>query len=144
MIDVAVSYGCKTPRVTKKAVQRVVSLVCKKEGMDEGKISCVFVDDTAIRKIHSTYLGYHTTTDVITFLLETEPSPEAELYINVNQARRQARRYKVTLSNELTRLLIHGLLHVLGYDDKRTNDREKMFALQEQYVDLCSTRKRAI
>ena len=138
MIEVAVSYGSRAPRVTKKEIQRVISLVCQRERINDGKISCVYVDDTVIRKIHSTYLGHKTTTDVITFLIEPQPSPEAEIYINVNQARRQARLYHVTLSNELTRLLIHGILHALGYDDKRTNERKKMFAVQEQYVELCA------
>ena len=122
----------------------LVSFVFKKERIPAGKISCVFVDDKAIKKINTAYLGHRFNTDVITFLIETQPFLEAELYINVKQARRQARLYNVTVKNELTRLVIHGVLHAFGYDDKRTKQRKKMFERQEQYVGMCTRDVRAI
>jgi metalloprotein, YbeY/UPF0054 family len=138
MVEVVVSYGCRGHRVSKKAIQRIVSFVFKEEHVAGGKISCVFVDDNAIKKINTTYLGHKFNTDVITFLIEAQPFLEAEIYINVKQARRQARLYRVTMMNELTRLVVHGVLHALGYNDKRTNQRKKMFSLQERYVGLCT------
>jgi rRNA maturation RNase YbeY len=138
MVEVAVSYGCKGYRVSKKAIGRIVSFVFKEERIRAGKISCVFVDDNAIKKINTAYLGHRFNTDVITFLIETQPFLEAEIYINVKQARRQARLYKVTMKNELARLVIHGVLHALGYEDKRTKQRKEMFELQERYVGRCT------
>jgi probable rRNA maturation factor len=144
MIEVAVSYSRREYRVSKKAIGRIVSAVFKAERIPVGKISCVFVDDNAIKKINSAYLGHRFNTDVITFLIETQPFLEAEIYINMKQARRQARLYKVTMKNELTRLVIHGVLHALGYDDKRTKQRKKMFDLQEMYVARCTRKGPAI
>jgi len=137
MVEVAVSYGCKGYRVSKKAIGRIVSFVFKEEHIRTGKISCVFVDDNAIKKINTAYLGHRFNTDVITFLIETQPFLEAEIYINMKQARRQARLYNVAVKNEVARLVIHGVLHALGYDDKRTKQRKKMFELQERYVGVC-------
>ena len=116
----------------------------KRERVPNGRISLVFVDDNAIKKINTKYLGHRSSTDVLTFPIEAPPTIEAEIYVNVKQARRQARQYRVTIANELTRLIIHGVLHALGYDDKRTNRRERMFELQEKYVDLCGRRAHAI
>ncbi len=138
MVEVDVSYGCKEYRVSKRAIGRIVSFVCKEECIRVGKISFVLVDDIVIKRINTAYLGHRFNTDVITFLIETQPFLEAEIYINVKQARRQARLYKVTMKNELARLVIHGVLHALGYDDKRTKQRKKMFELQERYVGMCT------
>ncbi|MGA7160658.1 MAG: rRNA maturation RNase YbeY [Bacteroidota bacterium] len=144
MVEVAVWYSSREYRVSKKTIWGIISFVFKEEHAPEGKISCVFVDDTAIKKINKAYLGHRDNTDVITFLIETQPFLEAEIYINMKQARRQARLYEVSLKNELTRLVIHGTLHALGYDDKRTKQRKKMFELQEKYVALCARRGLAI
>ena len=144
MVEVDVSYDCRDYRVSKKTIVRIVSFVFKKERISVGRISCVFVDDNAIKKINTAYLGHRFNTDVITFLIETQPFLEAEIYINTKQARRQARLYKVTVKNELTRLVIHGVLHALGYEDKRTKQRKKMFELQERYVGMCTRGELAI
>jgi rRNA maturation RNase YbeY len=138
MVEVVVSHDRQEKRISKKAVHRTVSFVLKKEKVSSGKISLVFVDDNAIKKINTKYLGHRRSTDVITFPIEVLPSLEAEIYINVKQARRQAREYRVSVANELTRLIVHGVLHAVGYDDRRTNQRKKMFDLQERYVGLCS------
>ncbi len=140
MVEVAVSYASAGVRVQKKMIQRIVALVFKKERVAGGKISFVFVDDKTIRKINALYLGHASTTDVITFPIEPPPSLEAEIYINVEQARRQARLFCVTLTNEISRLVVHGVLHALGYDDKRTKQRKQMFDIQERYVRLSAGR----
>jgi rRNA maturation RNase YbeY len=144
MVKVVISHGCRERLISKKAARRAVSVVLKKEKVSNGKISLVFVDDSTIKKINARYLGHRWCTDVITFRIEVHPSLEAEIYINVKQARRQAREYRVTIANELTRLLVHGVLHALGYDDKRTNQRKRMFELQERYIVLCARTMKAI
>jgi len=144
MVEVAVSFDCKEYRISKKEVGRIAAFVFKKEQVFTGKISFVFVDDIAIKKINTAYLGHRFNTDVITFLIETHPFLEAEIYINVKQARRQARLYAVSVKNEVTRLVVHGVLHALGYDDKRTKQRKMMFELQERYVGMCNRGMSAI
>ena len=144
MVEVAVSFDCKEYRISKKEVGRIAAFVFKKEQVFTGKISFVFVDDIAIKKINTAYLGHRFNTDVITFLIETHPFLEAEIYINVKQARRQARLYTVSVKNEVTRLVVHGVLHTLGYDDKRTKQRKIMFELQERYVGMCNRGMSAI
>ena len=137
MVEVAVSYATRNVRVPRRRVEEAVGLVFKKERIARGRISCIFVDDKTIRKINRKFLGHSSATDVITFPIESLPSPEAEIYVNTEQARRQARQYRVSVPNEVTRLVVHGVLHALGYSDKRTNLRKLMFERQERYVGLC-------
>lgn len=144
MVEVAVERDYRERQISGRAIRRVIGFVLKKELVRDGKISVVLVGDRLIRKINTAYLGHNVPTDVITFPIEQNPVLEAEIYINVRQARRQAREYGVTIVNELTRLVIHGVLHAVGYDDRRTKERKKMFELQERYVRVCTATRRAI
>jgi probable rRNA maturation factor len=111
------------------------SAVMKGEGVRSAAISVVLVNDARIRKINSQFLHHHGVTDVISFPLETVPNLEAEIYINVQQAKRQAKNFGVSVRSEVVRLIVHGALHAVGYDDRRTKQRKIMFEKQEQYVD---------
>ena len=144
MVEVAVERGYRERQISGRAIRRVIGFILKKEHVKDGKISVVLVGDKLIRKINTAYLGHNVPTDVMTFPIEQDPVLEAEIYVNVRQARRQAHEYGVTINNELTRLLIHGVLHAVGYDDRRTKDRKKMFALQERYVRICTAPRQAI
>ena len=144
MVEVVVAQARRERHMSKNAARRTVAFVLKKENISDAKISLVFVDDNAIKKINAKYLGHKRSTDVITFPIEVLPSLEAEIYVNVQQARRQARQYHVSVANELTRLVVHGVLHALGYDDRRTNQQKVMFEQQERYVSMCVSRGAAI
>jgi rRNA maturation RNase YbeY len=60
---------------------------------------------------------------------------EGEVYVNVDRARTQARRYGVSTANEVVRLVVHGTLHLAGYDDRRVRDREQMRAREDFYTE---------
>ncbi len=111
-----------------------VSAVMKGEGVRSAIISVVLVNDARMKRINSQFLHHHGVTDVISFPLETEPNLEAEIYVNVQQAKRQAKNFGVSVRSEVVRLIVHGALHTVGYDDRRTKQRKIMFEKQEQYV----------
>jgi probable rRNA maturation factor len=75
-------------------------------------------------------------TDVLAFNLDDQIdyAVMGEIYIDLQQARRQAAENKVSFMEEVTRLTIHGVLHLLGYRDDTTGRRKKMWALQEKYL----------
>ena len=79
-------------------------------------------------------LSDDTYTDVITFNLGESGTVEAELYISTDRARAHAADYKVSLPEELCRLVIHGMLHLAGLDDREPEDRRKMKALENRLV----------
>ena len=87
-----------------------------------------------IRRINKIFLKHDYVTDVIAFPLGMDCSVEAEIYINLDAARSQARIYGVTYTQELQRLLIHGVLHLFGYNDKTQRERKIMSACEEKYL----------
>jgi probable rRNA maturation factor len=115
-------------------VCRVVRAVLTGEQRTSAALAVIFTDDERSTALNRRFLRHTYVTDVITFVLEAEPVLEAEIYINAEQARRQALEAGVTLREEYLRLVIHGVLHCCGYDDGRTKDRKVMFERQEAYV----------
>ncbi len=102
------------------------------------EIGIVFVNDIAMRNLNTKYLGHRYTTDVLSFPLSlpAAPSLEGELYVNLDQARRQAAEYGVTMNNEIARLVIHGLLHLLGYDDRTKAAKARMTAEEDKWLSV--------
>jgi rRNA maturation RNase YbeY len=79
-------------------------------------------------------LHHDEVTDVITFPLETGKVLEGEIYVNLDRARRQARTYHVSIAEETARLVVHGVLHLLGYDDRSAREARRMTRVQERHV----------
>ena len=80
-----------------------------------------------------------TTTDVISFVLERDDkvmSLEGEVYANLAQIKRQAIEYEVSFKNELFRIVIHGILHLIGYDDQQISEKEEMTKQENYFLSL--------
>ncbi len=114
---------------TFRAVRRVVAGERKKAA-----VSIVFTDDRFIKNMNKRYLKHDRTTDVIAFPLSEGRGTEGEVYVNLDQARRQAREYGVTFRDEVRRLVIHGTLHLLGYRDSTPAMKKKMRRLEDRYL----------
>jgi len=107
----------------------------------ETELSVVLLGEAEMLELNNRILGHDWHTDIITVELDRESDRlEAELYLGVMMARENAVRYRATLEDELSRLVIHGLLHLAGYDDhtpvgkKRMRNRERFFLRKsEQY-----------
>lgn len=91
------------------------------------QIEVVLVSDKRIAQIHRRYLNDGTPTDVITF-------QHGEVVISVDTAKRHARKFRTSLEHELRLYLVHGLLHLHGYDDKARSGAAEMERLQERIV----------
>lgn len=139
MIVVNVSRPERSYTISKKVIEKVVRFVLQKEKYSAGEVALVFVNDAIISAIHKKYLHHHTTTDVITFSLGEQGELQSEIYVNIVQARRQAAAFGVSIKNEIIRLIVHGLLHAVGYDDVEVKKKEIMLRMQEQYVTSLSS-----
>ncbi len=100
----------------------------KKKGL---KVDVSFIDDPLIRALNKKFRKIDRATDVLSFCYG---SNEGEILISVETASRNASRYKVSLDDELKRLLIHGCLHILGYDHARKSDRILMRKKEDHYA----------
>ena len=109
----------------------------------QAEVSFIFVSDIEIRKINQKFLNHHYFTDVISFSYPLPPNhslkkeknfPLGDIYISVDTAARQSREGGHFLFQELALLIVHGLLHLAGYDDQNPADKKRMFARQKQLL----------
>lgn len=116
-------------------LREVSRVVLEGEGIIEAKISLAFVDDTTIHGINKRFLDHDEPTDVITFPLSGSAKKlEGELVIGVEVALRQAEERGHAVDAELCLYVIHGLLHLCGYDDKKPKDAAKMRVRERHYL----------
>jgi probable rRNA maturation factor len=117
-------------------VERAVALTAEAEGVEGGEISITFVDAPAIAALGAAHLGRTGPTDVIAFNLAEPADPLGDVYICPAVAEESARDYGVELREELLRLVVHGVLHVLGYDHPEGPERvgSEMFRRQEEIL----------
>lgn len=120
-----------------KKTEKVVIKALKAEKAKTSYINIIYVDDQKIHKLNKLYLKHDRTTDVISFTIEEdEQKIEGEIYISIETARRQAKEYGVSCTNEILRLAVHGTLHLLGYADNTIDKRQLMSNLENKYINL--------
>lgn len=129
-------------RLPSKEVFRAVKTIYKNEDKNIPVISVVCTNDRSIRTMNREFLAHDYSTDVIAFPLGNDDGVEAEIYINLDAARSQAKKYHVTYTQEARRLLIHGILHILGYDDSTVQKKKKMTGREEYYIEILSRKAR--
>lgn len=122
--------------VRRDEVERAVIAVAAAEGIESGEISVTFVEASRIAALNRAHLGRSSPTDVLAFNLETPEAPLGDVYVCPDVARRSAAALGLPLRQELLRLVIHGVLHVVGYDHPEDADREEsdMFRRQEKIL----------
>lgn len=96
-------------------------------------IDFILCDDAYLLNINKEYLQHNYYTDIITFPLNEDPI-ESNVFISIDRVRENAHIYKVDFENELHRVIIHGILHLIGYDDKSEDDKTKMRAKEDEYL----------
>ncbi len=128
-----VKYNLKNKRKIREWIVKSV----ENEDYTVGKVNYILTNDNILVQLNKEYLRHFTLTDIITFdLSEKENELSGDIYISVDRAKENARKYKVSLNNEITRLMIHGVLHLMGYKDKSHEERELMREKEEFYLSL--------
>ena len=110
--------------------------VVKQEGRRLDELRLVMCSEVRLRDLHAHYLSKDTDTDVLTFDFGpgTEAPIEGEVYLGLEQLRRQAKVWKVSFFEELCRVSVHGLLHLCGYDDATEAQKSTMRAAEDRYL----------
>ena len=117
-------------------VRRTIGQVLSGEGIDAADISVTFLSSQRMRALNRRTLNKDRATDVIAFQLPHPGIIVGDIYLCPSVSRRSANRLGVTEREELQRLLVHGTLHVLGYEHPESEDRamSTMWRLQEHYM----------
>ncbi|MBN1348540.1 rRNA maturation RNase YbeY [candidate division KSB1 bacterium] len=135
-----VIFEARVTVLTKVMIRRQVMCILDGENIRSCVLNIIFVEAEYIRQLNQTYLGKNQTTDVIAFPLEDFDSEmiEGEIYICTEAAKQQAKDFNVSYQNELLRLTVHGVLHLVGYDDLDEQARSNMRNAEDTYLSLCA------
>jgi probable rRNA maturation factor len=113
--------------------------VVRSEGQGIKELNYIFCSDTFLATINLQYLNHNTLTDIITFdTSEDNGSIEGEIYISVDRVRENAVKFNATFEKELKRVMVHGILHLLGYSDKTSQQKKIMRKKEDAYLSLGS------
>ena len=122
--------------VDEPRLKQAVLTVLEDEAVSSGSVSVAIVDDDAIRRLHRKYLNIDEPTDVLSFVLERRPEyVEGEVVASAQTARSAAGEYDWSPQDELLLYVIHGVLHLVGYDDVADDDRQRMRSRERYYLD---------
>ncbi|RMG21202.1 MAG: rRNA maturation RNase YbeY [Deltaproteobacteria bacterium] len=139
-IHVRLEY--RDPELSAAALRRTAKTILEAVGWPEAELSILVVDDAAMRTLNREYRGLDRTTDVLAF---PQSSPElagpggevlGDVVLSAPRARVQAKRYRRSFQGELERLLVHGVLHLLGHDHKRAGERARMRAEERRLLTV--------
>lgn len=100
-------------------------------------LNYIFCNDAYLLSINEEYLQHHDFTDVITFTYAEDPlTIEGDIFISIDRVRENAQAFQTSFENELHRVMIHGVLHLLGYKDKSETDQQIMREKENSYLSL--------
>jgi probable rRNA maturation factor len=134
MIRVEVVNAHPRRRPKKAPLVRAVRGVLRGEGRATALVRVVLINHARCIRLNREFLGHRGTTDVISFPLGEGKAVEGEIYVNIDQALVQAEHYRVSGRCEIIRLVVHGTLHLLGYDDTTAAVRRIMKLREDAYV----------
>ncbi len=115
-----------------REIKRFLEKVITDENKTPGDLVFILTGDETLMEINRKFLKHEYYTDVITFDYSSEGAVNGEIYMSIDTIKRNSREYKSGIREELFRVMIHGVLHLCGYRDKRKEERNNMFSRQEQ------------
>lgn len=137
MINVQIETDQKLVKLKEKSILKLVSVVMKSEDIKTAEILLIFTTDNVLMELKKKYFNQEHYTDVIAFRLNdyNEDKVEGEIYISVPQVRKNAKQYNQAFNKELSRIIIHGSLHLLNYKDKTPQEKIKMTEKEDYFLN---------
>jgi probable rRNA maturation factor len=126
--------GFKLPRPV--ALRKWIEETIHAEKKEPGELNFIFCDDEYLLDMNQRFLGHDFYTDVITFDNTVKKCISGEIYISVDRVKENAVQQKEPFERELKRVMIHGVLHLLGYSDKGKVQKQNMRKKEDKYLSL--------
>ena len=120
----------------KAANNQWLRLVAESELKKLGPVSIIFCSDNYILDVNMKYLGHYYFTDIITFDYSKGDKISGDLFVSIDSVRENANEYKVDFKDELYRVIVHGILHLIGYDDHTPEEIAQMRAKEDYYLSV--------
>lgn len=135
--NLQINYSGKVD-FNKRIIHSVVGYLKNELNFSIKEVKVNLISSKEITQLNIKYLNHHKSTDIITFNYSgNNHELDGEIFISIDDCRNNAANFGVKFNEELVRLLIHGFLHLLGYNDKNNSEKKKMFELQENLLNNC-------
>lgn len=135
-MDIRIHYQNVNFRVSESAkIKKWIESAIGDEGKIGVRIDYYFIDNRSQREINAEFLEHHYNTDVITFDYSEKEQISGEIYIAIDTVRENSKRFGTKFRTEYLRVMIHGILHLLGYDDKTEEEQEEIRNKENQYLN---------
>lgn len=126
------------PKFKRRNTSNWIKSVIILEGKTLGDISFVFCSDEYLLEVNKKYLQHDYFTDIITFDYVENSQINGDIFISVDRVKDNSVQFSTSFSNELHRIIIHGVLHLLGYKDKKKEDKKLMTEREDFYLKVLS------
>ena len=137
------TVNVKMPAIRRRDTSAWVKAVAASYGKKVGEIAYIFVDDEEILRVNREYLQHDYYTDIITFDYTEGDTISGDLFISLDTVRTNAEQYGKPYEEELHRVIIHGILHLCGINDKGPGERQVMEAAEDRALALLADMRRA-
>jgi rRNA maturation RNase YbeY len=115
----------------------IINHAIRTEGKTPGEVVYVLCDDPFLLEINLQFLQHDTLTDIVTFPTSgSDDVVSGEIYISIDRVEENAKELNVDFSQELNRVAVHGVLHLLGYEDRTAEQKAEMRAKEDYYINL--------
>ena len=121
-------------QLNRSSIQSLLENILLDNKQNTGSINIIMTDDDTLRLMKKEYFNQDLYTDVIAFNIDDNPF-EGEIYISHDRIKDNAKKFNQSFEDELKRILIHGSLHLCGYDDKTPKEKLEMTSLEENYLE---------
>ena len=133
------SENVKMPKIRKRDTSAWIKQVAASYGRKIGEVGYMFVDDEKILEVNNEYLGHDYYTDIITFDYDEDDIINGDLVISLDTVKSNAELFGKTYEEELFRVIIHGILHLCGINDKGPGERELMEAAENKALEMAKS-----
>jgi probable rRNA maturation factor len=130
------SYPSEKLPFTYQDIRTIVKGVIDGEHNSIDNLELSFVNDKEIRKINKLYLKHDYYTDILSFTYGSGNGLDAEMIISLDSVKKNAKTYLTSYKNELKRVIIHGCLHLSGYNDRTVKEKENMKTKENFYIEV--------
>ena len=134
MIDF--NYLDKFQLTNEQEVRAWLEFVLDQEDRELGEVSYIFCDDEYLYDLNVKHLKHNTLTDIISFDYSLGKVVSGDIYISVDRVEENARDRGIEFEDELHRIMVHGMLHYMGYKDKAESQRKTMRKKEDYYLSL--------
>lgn len=129
----SVTLSLKKRRILRKCLNDLV--IRENNDLNSGDVSVIFCDDSYLHDLNQKYLKHSTLTDIITFDYRAGNMLSGDIFISVERVKENAKKYSQPYKRELSRVIIHGFLHLCGYKDKTKQEKKLMTLKEDFYLD---------